>query len=342
MKKIILIMLTVSMFTYFFSPCIYATENEKIHNDFGTMFFKETSNEESISYPTGMLPDDDELIHLKWDNICDFISPKIWGDLNSDDKVTALDARICLRAAAKLEELTIPQMLAANVFGSNKITSMNARKILRVASKIDIFDCYELTLSLGDGIIIDTPVSDNSSYQWIPYVSVTNGFGNVQDIAGEENEHGLIVEKDENISSNYTAILTNTLGTYTVLFRLENQEFDVKDSFAIQINVCVDSYIRLDIGENYRLPAIWDTSGIPSEWIYKVNPEEGLDVQANIHSFTEFATDDTGELLFGLVPVVYNYVFIPQKKGVYHIEMIYKHTFSKTYIEKIDFTIEVI
>lgn len=338
MKKSISAILAVLMLVYIFIPCVNATENEETHSDFGTTI----SDGETNKYPTGMLPYDDEDIDFKWDNISDLISPEIWGDLNFDEKVTAHDARICLRAAAQLENLTGSQFFAADVFGTNKITAMNARKILRVSAKIDTFDSYELTLSLREGIVVKTPASDDSSYQWVSYVSVTNGFGNTTDIAGEENEVGLILEKDEHASPDYTAIFTDTLGNYTVLFRLENEEHNVKNSFEIKLKVCADTHIQLSLGESYSLPDLWNTNGVPSEWVCQVDQDSGLDVEVDIHPFTEFSTDDNGEPLMGLVPVVYRYTFTPQEKGIYEVEMIYKYTFHETANDKFHFTIEVL
>lgn len=342
MKKLISVILIITVLACVFTPCVTATKNEEIRSNLETILSEEVSDKEVNKYPTGMLPYDDEELHLKWDNICNLISPEIWGDLDSDEKVTAHDARICLRAAAKLEELTSSQFFAADVFGTNYVNSMNARKILRVAANLDTFDSYTMTLSQGEGIVVKTPASDDPSYQWVSYVSVANGFGNTTDIAGEENEIGVILEKDENASPDYTAILSDTLGNYSVLFRLENEEHNVKNSFAIKIKVCADTHIQLNVGESYRLPDLWNTNGIPSEWVCQVNPESGLDVEIDIHSFTEFTTDEDGEPLMGLVPVVYRYTFTPQKKGIYEIEMIYKYTFNETPNEKFHFTIEVL
>lgn len=61
------------------------------------------------------------------------------GDVNFDGKVTAADARLALRAAAKLETLTSDAFFAADANLDKKITAADARKILRVAAKLDKF-----------------------------------------------------------------------------------------------------------------------------------------------------------------------------------------------------------
>jgi uncharacterized protein YkwD len=61
------------------------------------------------------------------------------GDINNDGKISASDARLVLRAAAKLEHFNSEQTQAADVNGDNKITASDARKILRVSAKLDTF-----------------------------------------------------------------------------------------------------------------------------------------------------------------------------------------------------------
>lgn len=61
------------------------------------------------------------------------------GDLNCDGNVTSADARLALRASAKLETLTAIQAKVADVNGKDGVTSADARLILRVAAKLETF-----------------------------------------------------------------------------------------------------------------------------------------------------------------------------------------------------------
>ena len=61
------------------------------------------------------------------------------GDLNSDSKITAVDARVALRIAAGLVAPDATQKIVADVNGDGKITAADARKILRVAAGLDKF-----------------------------------------------------------------------------------------------------------------------------------------------------------------------------------------------------------
>lgn len=61
------------------------------------------------------------------------------GDVNFDGTVNAADARLALRAAAKVETLSENAVYAADVDADSKVTASDARKILRVAAGLDKF-----------------------------------------------------------------------------------------------------------------------------------------------------------------------------------------------------------
>ena len=58
------------------------------------------------------------------------------GDVNFDGKITAADARLALRFAAKLDKPTAEQFIVANVIVNEKIEASDARLILRVSAKL--------------------------------------------------------------------------------------------------------------------------------------------------------------------------------------------------------------
>lgn len=58
------------------------------------------------------------------------------GDVNSDGNINASDARIALRASAKMETLEGAAFQAADVNGDGRVTANDARSILRYAAKI--------------------------------------------------------------------------------------------------------------------------------------------------------------------------------------------------------------
>ncbi len=68
----------------------------------------------------------------------------VTGDLDSDGKVTASDARQILRAAAGLNEVKNEYKTAADVNSDGKVTASDARTTLRVAANLEYFkDTYK-------------------------------------------------------------------------------------------------------------------------------------------------------------------------------------------------------
>lgn len=65
------------------------------------------------------------------------ITTYLMGDVNLDGKITAADARLALRSAARLEKLSDVQLILADVDNSGIILSNDARLILRVAARLD-------------------------------------------------------------------------------------------------------------------------------------------------------------------------------------------------------------
>jgi hypothetical protein len=71
--------------------------------------------------------------------LADEVTAVVKGDLNGDGKVEATDARLALRAATSLENLTSAQNAAGAVSGGAKPTATDARTILRVATNLESF-----------------------------------------------------------------------------------------------------------------------------------------------------------------------------------------------------------
>lgn|GEM_PF-6684176 len=70
-------------------------------------------------------------------NVISNVIAVVIGDLDSDGKVTALDARICLRASARLESLSRICILASDADGDENLTASDARRILRTSARLD-------------------------------------------------------------------------------------------------------------------------------------------------------------------------------------------------------------
>ena len=82
------------------------------------------------------------------------------GDVDGSGKVNSADARLVLRAAARVESLTGERFTAADVDGNGKIAAADARIILRAAARLEALPAELPNASGGVWKLIDTRVSE--------------------------------------------------------------------------------------------------------------------------------------------------------------------------------------
>ena len=89
------------------------------------------------------------------------------GDTDGDGNVDSSDARIQLRASAKIEPIFGAFELAADVSGDARVNAVDARAILRAAAKLDLFDkntliAVAILAPLAAGLVNTPPAGNNS------------------------------------------------------------------------------------------------------------------------------------------------------------------------------------
>ena len=82
------------------------------------------------------------------------------GDVDGSGKVNSSDARMTLRAAARLETLTGEQFSAADADGNGKVNATDARKILRAAARIEALPASPGELR-DTWVLVDTRVEEH-------------------------------------------------------------------------------------------------------------------------------------------------------------------------------------
>lgn len=105
----------------------------------------------------------------------------LMGDVNGDGKITGTDARLALRAAARLENLSESEMARADLNGDGKITSDEARSILLASARLKELPTGKNTSEKGDYIIIDDIFSrlfGNTSF-----ADSINGVNDITDVS---------------------------------------------------------------------------------------------------------------------------------------------------------------
>ena len=89
----------------------------------------------------------DEAAEIKKQEQLEYIKEQKYGDLDSDGKITANDARMVLRATVKLDNYDYEIMRRADYYGTGKILASNARTTLRISVGLD--NLYDILLKNG-------------------------------------------------------------------------------------------------------------------------------------------------------------------------------------------------
>ncbi len=186
------------------------------------------------THSTGLIWDEwNNLINDEYESTLRGISVNRKGDVNSDGKVTAVDARLCLQAVASEETnyLFLPQGKAADVNNDGKISAVDARVMLQnVAGMTEIVTYAEVTLDdgLNSGSVVGPlQISGGTAYYWQCEVDkdgltvLERYFDNSEPevIGGPVNQ--------------YFAFTPETKGTYTINFKFANaNQTEVIDEFS--------------------------------------------------------------------------------------------------------------
>lgn len=155
------------------------------------------------------------------------------GDVDSDGRITAADARLCLRAAAQLEELEYAQSIAADVNNSFDITSADARKILRFSAGLDTPDkmTFELSVSGWGCIIGPMKTTGSGRYFWHCKVNADGLSFTEETVESAEGKDGAPVES-------FFVFTPEKEGNYIVTFTLaDSAENEILDTFSVNVSV---------------------------------------------------------------------------------------------------------
>ncbi len=132
------------------------------------------------------------------------------GDLDGDGMITAADARLCLRAAAGLEQLNEQQLQAADLSGNGTLVSSSARFILRTSVGLEQINSAIVRSETNALIVGPFVVTDSDRYMWKCSVSPLESF------LCEISE----LDKDGSSGLQKFHINLKTYGTFTFVFKL--------------------------------------------------------------------------------------------------------------------------
>ncbi len=219
MKKIIAIIIAISMMFLVLSSNVLA---------------EDTKNQ----YQTGLLVIDEWEYLLNSENESTykaFASTRM-GDINKDGNVTAIDARLCLKIVAGIEECwdTLDRKFS-DVNGDSDITAVDARIILKmVAGHTSVDNVEERVLgdSMFDGLVVG-PLETSGSTGYIWLCEVDNEGLEVAEKTFD-NSQPEIIGNPVNHYFMFKPILT---GTYKIHFYRTTPSREIVDEFNVILTV---------------------------------------------------------------------------------------------------------
>ena len=185
-------------------------------------------------YSTGLIWDEwDELINDEDESTLRAISTNRKGDVNSDGKVTAVDARICLQAVASGKSyLYLPQGKAADVNNDGKVSAVDTRMMLQDVAGIKSI-VTKAKIVMADGFVMGPlQSSGGTAYYWQCEIDkdgltvLERYFDNSEPevIGGPVNQ--------------YFAFTPKIKGIYTINFKLTNvNQTEIIDEFSCVLTI---------------------------------------------------------------------------------------------------------
>lgn len=144
------------------------------------------------------------------------------GDLDGDGMITAADARLCLRAAAGLEQLNEQQLQAADLSGNGTLVSSSARFILRTSVGLEQLNSDIIRPDRDTLVVGPFLTSDDGMNKWKCSVSPVLPVAVVQQ---SEYEIATPVVSGSSVVQTFHINL-KSYGTFTFVFELTDSQTD--------------------------------------------------------------------------------------------------------------------
>jgi len=183
------------------------------------------------------------------------------GDINGDGKITASDARTCLRVSAKLEEINAFDSFAADVDSNGKITASDARTILRVSANLENMPVYKTEIYLDIGTVIG-PFYAKPGYTWT--------FNSFYD--GIELYKNFTAKNDDGSSIQYFILWSTSYGSYPVSFNLTDEKTGAVTE-KVEALIYNNDNFYVKVGEQFKVSGIYTSDGGYS-WKCTVEPSD--------------------------------------------------------------------
>ena len=292
MKRIAAVVLSIVTLLAFAIP-VYADDGETKH-------------------PTGLIVSTwDDIVNDMDDSLAEGYCTYRLGDVNGDGKITAADARLCLRVSAGLESiLSLTHSDAADIDLNGKLTASDARSILRISAKLDPTPATVAETSPEWGCIIGPFASNTASgYTW---KCLTKSDSVSEHIKIQEFK----TKSEDGLTEKQYFILTpDSYGRYQLYIELTNAETG-EVSEAVTALVCQNGTISAEVGSQVVISGLYSSGSTKYRWKCTAEPESGLKIDHTTKENPRY--DENGEPYIG-TPVENIFTITPEQEGKYRL-----------------------
>lgn len=297
MKKITAIILSViTLFT--FSISAYAADNEAQH-------------------PGGLISNtwEDVLKNMNAEYAEGYTTYRL-GDVNGDGKITLADARLCLRVAARLENiLSLTHADAADIDFNGTVSPSDARAILRIAARLDSTPVTLAETSPEWGCIIgpfSTKTASGFTWKCSTKSDTLSKHIKIQEFS---------VKSDDGLTEKqYFILTTDSYGRYPLYIELTDTETGAVSEEATAL-VYQNDTISIEPSEQAVISGLYTAGSGRYSWKCTAEPESGLKIDYDTKEHPKY--DENGKPYIG-TPVEEIFTITPEQEGEYllHFELV--------------------
>lgn len=178
--------------------------------------------------------DDTKYVDAFSDEVIQVFETNRFGDFDGNDEVNAADARICLRAAAKIDAFEGAVFNAADIDGDRKVTSADARAILRASAKIEELNARVPVFNAINSKVVIGPLETAGSGRYVWYCTLAD------ENAVDVDSYVVLAQEESSGIDGYPVqqffeIIITDKGRYNVKLELKNNNNEVIDKFSFDI-----------------------------------------------------------------------------------------------------------
>lgn len=241
------------------------------------------------------------------------------GDIDGNGKISAADARLALRAAVQLEQLTENQRYSADTDKNFSVNSTDARNILRASIGLNELEKLTVKEAKNWGFIIG-PLETEGSGRYYWQLSDSNNYFDVKELSIDTDK-----ETEGAPVKQFFIFTPKKAGSYTFKFILsDSKQNEIFDEFEVNVTIN-ETNVKIATNESYVFEGLKNSGSGAYNWYCTVTPDTGLSVQ-KISKEIQNGNDGA--------PIEQIFIFSGTQTGIYTVHFELKSTWDTEPIDE--------